>query len=306
MHTARQQPPGANGHSGESKQAFKGSGGRPLIALLEARMGSELARLVERHGGIPLKVPAVYEAPEPPTEAVETLLAELANGRYEIVVFMTGVAVSRLFELAERSGIRTELVAALRNVTTVCRGPKPSAALRGFGVPPTLNAREPFTTAELIDALTEVTVAGRRALLLNYGERCETLFETLIARRAELYEFWLYRWAMPEDTAPLQALVQRIVARDIDALAVTCQIQFRHLHQVAQQMGLDRPLIRALNEHVVVGAVGPTCRALLAAHGVEPRVVPEHPKMGPMIAALMRHLDASGAGGGYARSAVTH
>jgi uroporphyrinogen-III synthase len=268
-------------------------------------MGSELARLVERHGGTPLKVPAVHEAPELPTEAVQTLLAELANGRYEIVIFMTGVAVSRLFELAVRSGVRTELVTALRSATTVCRGPKPSAALRGFGVPPTLNAREPFTTAEVIDALADVTVAGRRALLLNYGERCETLFETLIARRAELYEFWLYRWEMPEDIAPLQRLVERIVARDIDALVVTCQIQFRNLHQVARDMGLDRPLVQALNEHVVVGAVGPTCRAVLVAHGVEPRVVPEHPKMGPLVAALMRHLDSSGAGG-YARSAVTH
>jgi uroporphyrinogen-III synthase len=294
MNTARQQAP------------FHGSGGRPLVALLEARMGRELARLVERHGGVPLRVPAVHEAPEPATEAVETLLAELAHGCYEIVIFMTGVAVSRLFELAERSGKRTELITALRSATTVCRGPKPSAALRGFGVLPTLSARAPFTTAEVIDALGEITVARRRTLLLNYGERCETLFETLIARRAELYEFWLYRWEMPEDTAPLQRLVERIVAREIDALAVTCQIQFRHLHQVAREMGLDRPLVRALNEHVVVGAVGPTCRAILAAHGVEPRVVPEHPKMGPLVAALMRHLDSSGAGRGDARAAVTH
>jgi uroporphyrinogen-III synthase len=308
MDTARRSPPGEDPRSGESNHGSKtaGNGGRPLIALLEARMGSELARLVERHGGLPLSVPAVREAPEPATDAVDALLAELLQGRCEILVFMTGVAVARLFELAERAGVRAELVTSLRSVTTVCRGPKPSAALRGFGVPPTLNAREPFTTAELIDALSEVVVNGRRVLLLNYGERCETLFETLVARRAEVHEFWFYRWEMPEDTEPLERLVRRIVERDVDALAFTCQIQFRHLHRVAQRIDLDRSLIRAMNESVVVGAVGPTCRAILAAHGVEPHVVPEHPKMGPLVAALMRYLDTRGAGRPYARSPLTH
>jgi uroporphyrinogen-III synthase len=264
---------------------------RPIVALLEARMSNELARLVDKHGGLALTVPAVREAAELPSGSIEPLLAELEAGRHEVVIFMTGVAVSLLFELTEQVGRRSELVASLRRATTVCRGPKPSAALRGFGVPPTLTAREPFTAAELIDALADTETAGKRVLLFNYGERSETLSETLLARRVELHEFWLYRWQLPEDTVPLQALVRRIVAREIDALAITCQIQFRHLYQVAERLGLERELVRALNERVVVGAVGPTCRAILEAYGVQPHVMPEHPKMGPLVAALMRHLD---------------
>jgi uroporphyrinogen-III synthase len=265
---------------------------RPTIALLETRMSRELARLVERHGGVPFEVAAVREAPEPATEAAEMMFGELSQGRYDIAIFMTGVAVSRLFEMAEQVGFGARLAGALRSVTTVCRGPKPSAALRGWGVPPTLNAKAPFTTAELIAALSQVPVAGRGVLLLNYGERCDPLSETLLARNADLREFWLYRWEMPTDTAPLESLVRRIVDCDVDALAVTCQIQFRHLHRIATRIGLDRHLIRALNEHVVVGALGPSCRAILEAHGVAPQVVPEHPKMGPLVAALMRYLDA--------------
>jgi uroporphyrinogen-III synthase len=264
---------------------------RPIVALLEARMSSELARLVDKHGGIPLSVPAVREAPQAPGDAFDPLLSDLASGRHEVVLFMTGVAVSLLFELAEQAGRRAELVAALRTSTTVCRGPKPTAALRGFGVPPTLTAREPFTTAELIDALADLEIAGKPVLLFNYGERSDTLAETLLARRAELREFWLYRWQLPDDTALLEALVRRIVARDVDALAITCQIQFRHLYRVAERIELERELVRALNDRVIVGAVGPTCRAILEAYGVQPHVMPEHPKMGPLVAALMRRLD---------------
>jgi uroporphyrinogen-III synthase len=210
------------------------------------------------------------------------------------VIFLTGVAVSLLFEQAEQTGRRAALVQALSRITTVCRGPKPTAALRGFGVPPTLTAREPFTSAELLDALSVVDVAGRRVLLLNYGERSETLAETLCARRAELREVWLYRWQEPEDPRPLERLCRRIVAGDVDALVITCQIQFRHLCLAAERIGLERELLRALEERVIVAAVGPTCRAILEAYGVQPHVVPTHPKMGPLVAELMRHIEVHG------------
>ena len=267
------------------------SNARPVVALLEARMKSELARLVEKHGGSPLCVPAVREAPRIEPEAVRELLDELSAGRHEIVIFMTGVAVSLLFELAQELGRHAELVTVLRNLTTVCRGPKPTAALRGFGVPATLSAREPFTAAELIDALSDLEISGRSVLLFNYGERSETLSETLLARRADLREFWLYQWQFPVDSVPLEQLVRRIVDRSVDALAITCQIQFRHLYQVAERLDLGRELLDALRKDVVVAAVGPTCRAIIEVHGVAPHVMPEHPKMGPLVMSLMRYLD---------------
>jgi uroporphyrinogen-III synthase len=265
---------------------------RPRVALLEARMSRELARLIEKHGGEPHCVPAVQECgQELHPDRARQLIKALGQGDYEIAVFMTGVAVSLLFETAERLQLRPELVAGLRLVTTVCRGPKPTAALRGFGVVPTLTAREAFTSAEVLDALASVELKGRRVLLFHYGERSDALAETLLACEAILEELWLYRWRLPDDTSDLEGLVSEIIAGQVDALAVTCQIQFRHLFQVAEKMGLEGDLVRALNDRVVVGVVGPTCHAILQVHGVAVDVMPEHPKMGPMVAALMRHLD---------------
>ncbi len=261
------------------------------MALLESRMSSELARLVEKHGGRPLCVPAVRESHELDPETADRIVTALAGGEYDVTVFMTGVAVSLLFELAERLGRRPDLVQGLRRVTTVCRGPKPTAALRGFGVVPTLSARASFTSAEVIDAFAGVELAGQRVLLFHYGERSDALAETLIARQAVVDERWLYRWRIPDDTTALEKLVGDIVQGHVDALAVTCQIQFRHLFLVAERLGLDVALIRALNERMVIAAVGPTCHAILEVHGVRVDVMPDHPKMGPMVVALMRHLD---------------
>lgn len=254
-------------------------------------MGRELSRLVERHGARPINVPALCEAPELSPEERQDILSQLISGRPEVVVFMTGVAVSLLFELAEQSGRRAELVEALRATTTVCRGPKPTAALRGFGVPPTLAARDPYTTAELIDALSGIELEQRRVLLFHYGERSATLAETLLARRARLQESWLYRWRMPEDRGDLEALVRHLVSGQVDALAITCQVQFRHLMEVAADIGLEERLVQALDQRVAVAAIGPTCHAIIQGYGVRVDVMPGQPKMGPFVRALLVHLE---------------
>src|SRR5688572_24667481 len=96
--------------------------GRPVVALLETRMSRELGRLIEKHGGEPLCVPALRESPELTSDEADRLIESLARGQYEIVVFMTGVAVSLLFETADQIGRRPDLVSALKRMTTVCRG----------------------------------------------------------------------------------------------------------------------------------------------------------------------------------------
>jgi uroporphyrinogen-III synthase len=142
----------------------------------------------------------------------------------------------------------------------------------------------------VVDALADLDLRGRRTLLFHYGERSHTLAETLRARGARLEEIWLYKWLAPEDPSDLRDLVTRLLRGDIDGLAVTCQIQIRHLFAAARELGLDGELVRVLNEQVVVAAVGPTCQAILRAHQIRARVMPEYPKMGPMVVALMRHL----------------
>lgn len=269
-------------------------GSLPRVVLLESRMSRELARLVEKHGGEPVCVPALRESHELEADAAERLIAQLSSGAHDIVIFMTGVTVSMLFEVAEGLGCRSDLVSGLRRVVTVCRGPKPTAALRGFGVTPTLTAREAFTSAEVLDAISGVELKGKRVLLFHYGERSGSLAETLLAREAVVEEQWLYRWQLPQDTSQLEGLVRSFIAGEADALAVTCQVQFRHLFQIARNQGLDHDLVRTLNARVVVAAIGPTCNAVLQSHGVRVQVVPEHPKMGPLIAALMRHLERRG------------
>ena len=89
----------------------------------------------------------------------------------------------------------------------------------------------------------------------------------------------------------IDSLVTRLVAGEVDALLITCQVQFRYLLEVARRVELGSALLDALREQVVVAAMGPTCHAILQLHGVPVDVLPDQPKMGPLVRSLMLHLE---------------
>lgn len=264
------------------------------VALLEARMSSELASLVRRHGGEALCAPAVREATLEAGAAVGALLNRLSAGEIAVIFFLTGVGVKALLQEAEQLNRAPELLDALRKLTTVARGPKPSAALKQLQVPVSLSIEEPYTTGEIVAALDRLQVQGKGVALLHYGERNAQLAEALLARGAWLEEICLYEWQLPEELEPLRVLIDEIINGRVDAVAFTSQIQARHLFQIAAEEGKSEALRTALNSKTTVAAVGPTCAAALENLGVIPQIVPSPPKMGQMILALSEYLEQKG------------
>jgi uroporphyrinogen-III synthase len=262
------------------------------LALLETRLSTELSELVRRLGGVPCAVPSVREVSH--LEHVPAFLDALCAGRFSLAICLTGVSVSRLLREAERLGRLEETLAALRRLTTVCRGPKPSAVLRQYDIPIHIRPEEPYTTKELLEALNAIDVQDRRVALLHYGERNLPLADALRERGAVVEELCLYEWQLPDDVEPLKALVRNLVDHRMDAIAFTSQIQCRHLFDVAATLGLSSELVDALNGDVIVAAIGPVCASALNAYGVTPDVLPAHPKMGPLITALADYIELRG------------
>ena len=261
------------------------------VALLEARMSAELSTMVERQGGTAYSVPAVRETPVEQPEETAAFVDALCTGRFDIIIFMTGVGASALLKEADERGQLDAARNALRKATTVCRGPKPVAVLRRHDVQVSLTAAEPHTTVELLQALEAVDVKGKTISLVHYGERNDAAAEGLRKRGATLDEICLYEWHLPEDETALTKLVGDVIDGKVDAIAVTSQIQIRHLFQIADKLGKHADLADALNRKTVVAAVGPVCATALRSFGVIPHVQPSHPKMGPMLIALADYFE---------------
>lgn len=150
---------------------------------------------------------------------------------------------------------------------------------------------KPHTSQELLEALATTDLAGLPVMLLHYGERNVSLAEALAARGAVVENVCLYEWTLPEDVAPLHQVIRRILAQEVDALLVTTQVQFRFLLEVAGRSGDAQALVAALNEHVIVGAVGPVCAAALRASGVVPDVMPALPNSASLVGAVADYFE---------------
>lgn len=262
------------------------------VAHLEGRMSGEMAKLIRHYGGEPVSAPSVREhALECGAEVAAFIDWLTGSSPPKVVIFLTGAGATALFREAEQLGRLPELFDALKEVQTVCRGPKPTAVLKRYGLPISLSVREPYTTTELLEALSTLDLTAHRIAVVHYGERNVMLAEALQSKGVQLEELCLYEWLMPEDTAPLQEIIHEIINQRIDAVVFTSQVQARHLLQVAASLGRESELIQALNASTVVAAVGPTCAASLESSGVTPQVVPEHPKMGPMLSLLAQHIE---------------
>jgi uroporphyrinogen-III synthase len=260
------------------------------IALLEARLASELSELVRREGGEPVCAPAVTEALVDVSAMIPEIIGDINRGRCDIVVCLTGAGLTALLEQAQVLGKLAPLVEAFSRATTVCRGPKPAAVLRRLGIAVRVNARAPHTSAELLEVLPESLVRGRGIVLLHDGGGNASLVAALRDRGAWIEEVQSYEWRLPDDIAPIRALVDELIDGRIDAIAFTNQVQVRHLFQVGTRMHREAALLYALRHRTVVGSIGPTCSIALEEYGAPPHVVASPTRMRPLVTAVGEYL----------------
>ena len=259
------------------------------VVSFESRRSAEVAELIRNHGGTPVQAPSMREIPLADQHEALAFGDALVGGSVDILILLTGVGTRLLITTLATRRPREEVVAALGRLTLVCRGPKPIAALREVGLVPTLAVPEPNTWRDLLSALDgTLPIAGKRVAVQEYGARNEELLAGLRQRGAQVATVPVYGWALPEDTAPMRAAIERLVAGEVDAVLVSSATQIDHVFHVAAEIGAADALRAALRERTVVGSIGPITTAALQHHGVEPDLQPEHPRIGHLVAEIAR------------------
>ena len=256
------------------------------IAVLESRFGEHLAALMEKQGAIVFRAPALAEEPDLDPEAIRRLIADWAAHPVGLAIFQTGVGTRALFEAVDRLGLAEQLLTLLADCVVAVRGPKPTAVLRGRAVRIDISAEEPYTTVEVLAAISKVNLSNGRVLVQRYGETNLGLEQGLEARGAKVIEVPTYRWALPLDIDPLLRLLDALERREIDAAVFTSASQVRNLFAVAEQHagGVDQ-LRRNLNA-VLIASIGPVCSDALEMAGIHVTLEASPPKLGPLVAAL--------------------
>ena len=255
------------------------------VAILESRAGDRVASLIRKYGGTAFLAPALSEVPDVDPERIRALIGDWESTPPEIFIFQTGVGTRALFAATDSMGLTPALLRVLEASKVVVRGPKPTAALGARKVRIDLSADDPFTTHEVLAQLDEAPLRGKRVVVQRYGETNRELEAALESGGAEVIEIATYRWAVPEDTAPMLRLIDALGRDEIDLVAFTSASQASNLFTVAKRIGKEASLKESLGR-TLVASIGPVCSATLRTLAVRVDVEAKPPKLGPLIDAI--------------------
>lgn len=253
------------------------------VAAFESRMAAEITRLIERHGGNPLVTPALREIPLDDNSAALKFGVRLTTEQVDLLILLTGVGTTALFDLLKTRFPWSSIAAALKQTALIARGPKPVAALKAFGLQPTLTVPEPNTWVDLISTLDEYRpVKGLRVAVQEYGASNPDLLKALQQRGAEVFQVPIYRWALPENLAPLRQALDEIITGKVPVLLITNAAQVDHVMEVLKKDGKVQPFRAALKK-MVVASIGPTASERLRHYEWPIDLEPSHAKMGVLV-----------------------
>jgi len=263
------------------------------VLTLESRRGLELSRLIATYGGKPVHAPAMREVPLSSNLEALQFADALFHGKFHAIIFLTGVGARALLNVVEAVHPADEFLDALRKVYVIARGPKPVVVLREWNVPVTLTAPEPNTWREVLHIIDDnkFPLQGKSIAVQEYGISNLELREGLRQRGASVVPVPVYKWDLPEDTAPLRAAVNEVIAGRIDAALFTTGVQVIHFFQIAEQAGKKDALKSAL-ELVVKASIGPTTSEVLRSYGLSIDLEASHPKMGFLVKEAAEQLEA--------------
>jgi uroporphyrinogen-III synthase len=259
------------------------------VAILESRLGRQLAELVASRGGIPFHAPALAELPDLDPGQIAELVRSLESRPAKLAIFQTGVGTRALFAATDALGVTETFSALLKEMTVAVRGPKPTAALRARGVRIDRSAADPFTTRELLASIEDLALTDERVIVQRHGSVNVELDRALEARGAAVLEIPVYRWSLPPDTAPLAALIDALERGEMHAVVLTNAEQVRNLFAVAERLGRAEPLRAALNR-TLVASIGPVASAALRQAGVGVGLESSPPKLGALVSSLEQAL----------------
>jgi uroporphyrinogen-III synthase len=272
----------------DATSASKGFGGARVVTF-ESRRAAEMASLVERHGGAPVTAPALREVSIGQNETALSFARTLRQRAFDVVVLMTGTGTRAL---ADEVAPEMDREAFARSLTPsgepptprlVVRGPKPAGALRELGIRDFITVPEPNTWREVFAALeAQGPLAGAKVAVQEHGAPSVELYEALAGAGAVVTPVPVYKWALPEDTAPLRRALGELARGEAKVALFTSRTQVEHAFVVAAEEGLAEALRESLRRGLV-GSIGPVCSEALRAEGLPPDVEPEHPKMGHLV-----------------------
>jgi uroporphyrinogen-III synthase len=260
-----------------------------VVGVTADRRAEEQIAMLERRGASVVHGPAIRTHPltvdGPFADAVEDLIIRPPD----VTVLSTGIGVRGVVEGAEVLGRAEDLLAALATSRVLARGPKAHGAAVTAGLPVEWSTPG-GVSSEIVERLSRTDLAGIRIAVQLDGARSQPTVDALVGMGADVVPIPVYRWSLPDDTAPAVRLAQAVADRRVDAVTFTARPQIDSLCEITETGGLLDGLRRSFAGGVLAVCVGPVCARAAVDAGFGEPVVPVRPRLGSMVMATAEAL----------------
>lgn len=254
------------------------------IVSFESRRAQDMALLLRRSGGDVLYAPSMRQVPLADERGILDFGARLFDGECDALVLLTGVGTTILIDALSTRWPRAAVLERLRRTPLLCRNARTASVVQGLGLEPALIAPEPSGPKELLALLdARFDVRDKRVFVQEYGAINAELTDGLSKRGARLSLVKIYRWALPEDTRDLKNALGGIAQRKVDAAVFTSAHQVDNVLDFAERLSLGAAVREAFASWVLVISIGPVTTDALARHGIAADLVPDDPRMTPLV-----------------------
>lgn len=272
------------------------------VALAGPRKADEMALLVTKMGGEPVLRPAQG------TVFLDDI--ELRNAIVSWVkqppdwnIFTTGMGLEALFDMAEDMGVAEQIMELLHSSNIAARGYKTVNGLKKRGFTPAVRD-EDGSLIGLTQAFAPYDLKGKEVLLQLHGDPAPRLVKWLDEQGAVTRQVLPYKHIPPEE-ANLQALLQDILNRNVDAVTFTSGPQIRFLAQYAREQKQMEDVLEAFRQDVIAVSVGKVTAQSILEEGIERIVFPVEERMGAMMVELGRYFEHSASAHGCGLEVVS-
>ena len=204
----------------------------------------------------------------------------------DTLVLQTGMGLTMWLDAMDGIGLGDRVRAALGGCEVLARGPKAVSAARRAGLEVAWSAPDELF-AQIVDHVA--ATGGRNRLFLQVdGTDEEALAAPLADSCREVVVVPIYRWALPVDVGPAEALVDAVCDGGLDAVTFTTRQAAVHLVGIAEARGRRDELVAALDGvRAVPVSVGPVCSSAMRSLGMTGLVEPQRARLVAMLDALV-------------------
>lgn len=274
------------------------------VAITSSRRASELASIVQKLGGVPYIAPTIgITSNVTLTSECDKFIETVNHKKMHFFIFMTGVAVFKLFQNVEKSHQLDNVIEKLRDTVVIARSNKPATELRKFGI--STNFVPVMNTLEgVFDLLRKFDVKNKNIGILWHGDFSVSFRGKLESLGSKVFEFSSYSYSLSLEeknaimlkemgynyVAPaedkIKELLEDIVRGAIDAITFTSPPAVNELFEFAKRNNKIDSLKHRLNHNLLVVSVGPSTSKMLEKFQIKVDVMPSTYRMGAMVKEL--------------------